>query len=48
MEEFRPALEPFYYDETRFNSYLKQLGVDNPSLQPDHWERIREMVRESP
>jgi aminobenzoyl-glutamate utilization protein B len=32
MREFRPQLEPFYYDETRFDTYLEQLGILYPTL----------------
>jgi aminobenzoyl-glutamate utilization protein B len=32
MAEFRPRLEPFYYDETRYGSYLEQLGITYPTL----------------
>ncbi len=32
MEEFRPLLEPYYYDETKFDNYLQQLGVEYPTL----------------
>lgn len=32
MEAYRPLLEPFVYDETRFDSYLEQLGVTYPTL----------------
>ena len=32
MEEFRPQLEPFYYDETKYDSYLDQLGISYPRL----------------
>lgn len=32
MEEFRPQLQKFYYDETRFNSYLEQLGIQYPTV----------------
>jgi len=35
VEEFRPKLEPFYYDETRFDSYLDQLGVKYPTLKKE-------------
>jgi len=31
-EEFRPQLEPFYYDETKYDSYLEQLGITYPTL----------------
>jgi aminobenzoyl-glutamate utilization protein B len=32
MERFRPELERFYFDETKFDSYLEQLGVEYPTL----------------
>lgn len=31
-EEFRPQLEPFYYDETKYDSYMEQLGIQYPTL----------------
>ena len=35
MEEFRPQLEPYYYDETKFDSYLEQLGVKYPTVREE-------------
>ena len=32
MAQYRPLLAPFYYDETRFDSYLEQLGVEYPTV----------------
>ncbi len=32
MQEFRPQLEPFYYDETKYDSYLEQLGIQYPTI----------------
>jgi aminobenzoyl-glutamate utilization protein B len=32
MERFRPELERFYFDETKFDTYLEQLGVEYPTL----------------
>ena len=32
QEEFRSALEKFYYDESKFDSYLEQLGIKYPTL----------------
>jgi len=32
MDEFRPELEKFYYDETKFDSYLEQLGISYPTI----------------
>jgi aminobenzoyl-glutamate utilization protein B len=34
MAEFKPKLTPFYYDETRYDSYLEQLGITYPTLRP--------------
>jgi len=33
--EFRTELEKFYYDETKFDSYLEQLRVEYPTLKND-------------
>ena len=30
VEEFRPKLEKFYYDEKKYGSYLEQLGIKYP------------------
>jgi aminobenzoyl-glutamate utilization protein B len=32
MQEFKPRLEQFYYDETRFDTYLEQLGIAYPTV----------------
>lgn len=32
MNQFRPQLEKFYYDETKFDTYLEQLGVTYPTI----------------
>lgn len=32
MKQFRPELEKFYYDETKFDTYLEQLGVTYPTV----------------
>jgi aminobenzoyl-glutamate utilization protein B len=34
VAEFRSQLEPFYFDETRFDTYLEQLGIEYPTLRP--------------
>jgi aminobenzoyl-glutamate utilization protein B len=33
MSAFRPLLQPFYYDPSRYDTYLEQLGVDYPQLE---------------
>jgi len=32
MEQYRPALRQYYYDETRYETYLEQLGITYPTL----------------
>ncbi len=32
MAEFKERLEEFYYDPSRYDTYLEQLGVDYPQL----------------
>jgi aminobenzoyl-glutamate utilization protein B len=44
LERFRPEMAPFYYDETRYDTYLEQLGIEYPTLRPDQWERIRQLT----
>jgi len=31
MERLRPKMEPYYYDPSRYDSYLEQLGVEYPA-----------------
>nr|WP_211318431.1 amidohydrolase [Algoriphagus chordae] len=35
QDQFRPQLEKFYYDETKFDTYLEQLGVKYPTIRKD-------------
>ena len=32
MNSFREAMRPYYYDETKYDTYLEQLGIDYPTL----------------
>ncbi len=34
MERFKADLEPFYYDPSRYETYLEQLGISYPQLTP--------------
>ncbi len=34
MERFRPQLEELYYDPSRYDTYLEQLGVEYPQFEP--------------
>jgi len=33
MAEYRPKMKPFYYDPSRYDTYLEQLGIKYPTLQ---------------
>lgn len=33
MREFRPQLEKFYYDPSKYKTYLEQLGINYPQLE---------------
>jgi aminobenzoyl-glutamate utilization protein B len=32
MERWRPLMRPFYYDASRYDSYLEQLGIEYPTV----------------
>jgi aminobenzoyl-glutamate utilization protein B len=32
MQRYRPLMEPYYYDSTRFDTYLEQLGIEYPTV----------------
>jgi aminobenzoyl-glutamate utilization protein B len=32
MAQWREQMRPFYYDASRFNSYLEQLGIEYPTV----------------
>lgn len=32
MKQYRPQLEKFYYDETKFDTYLDQLNIEYPTI----------------
>ncbi|HEX6940187.1 MAG TPA: amidohydrolase [Longimicrobiales bacterium] len=35
MDEFRDKLRPFYYDETKYDTYLEQLGIKYPTVRTE-------------
>ncbi len=35
MATFRPELEKYYFDETKYDTYLEQLGIEYPTLRSD-------------
>ena len=32
--EYKPQLQKFYYDPTKFKTYLEQLGIEYPTVRP--------------
>jgi len=34
MEEYRPKMKAFYYDPSKYDSYLDQLGIKYPTVRP--------------
>ena len=40
MERYRPQMRKYYYDPTRYKTYLEQLGIAYPTVKkPDGWIR---------
>jgi aminobenzoyl-glutamate utilization protein B len=35
MEEFRPEMKKFYYDPTKYKTYLEQLGITYPTIRQE-------------
>ena len=35
MEQYKPALKTFYYNEKKYDTYLEQLGVSYPTLKKE-------------
>jgi aminobenzoyl-glutamate utilization protein B len=33
MDKFRPAMKAFYYDASKYKTYLDQLGIKYPTLE---------------
>ena len=34
LEKYREKMRPFYYDPTKFPTYLDQLGIKYPTVKP--------------
>jgi aminobenzoyl-glutamate utilization protein B len=43
MTDFKPKLKPFYYNPTKYKSYLDQLGIVYPTVRPDQREAIKKL-----
>lgn len=43
MEKFKPELSKYYYDPTKYKTYLEQLGIKYPTLREDQKEDLKKM-----
>ncbi len=41
MDKYAPQLKPFYYDDSKYDSYLEQLGISYPTLRKDQQDAIK-------
>ncbi|MGZ3755838.1 MAG: amidohydrolase [Mucilaginibacter sp.] len=46
MDEFRPAMKRFYYDPTKYSSYLEQLGIKYPTLRTADTKTVDDVVQD--
>lgn len=44
MAEFKPKLSTFYYDPTKYKTYLEQLGIKYPTLRDDQREAVKKQL----
>jgi aminobenzoyl-glutamate utilization protein B len=45
MQEFAPKLKPFYYDPSKYKTYLEQLNIKYPTLRPDQVEAVGKLKK---
>ncbi|WP_020597060.1 amidohydrolase [Spirosoma panaciterrae] len=44
MDEFKPKLSTFYYDPTKYKTYLEQLGIKYPTVRDDQREAVKKQL----
>ncbi len=44
MAEFKPRLSIFYYDPTKYKTYLEQLGIKYPTVRDDQREAVKKQL----
>ncbi|WP_461136156.1 amidohydrolase [Spirosoma lituiforme] len=47
MTEFKPKLEKFYYDPSKYKTYLEQLGIKYPTVRDDQREAVKKEVEKA-
>jgi aminobenzoyl-glutamate utilization protein B len=45
MQEFAPKLQPFYFDPSKYKTYLEQLNINYPTLRPDQVEAVSKLKK---
>jgi aminobenzoyl-glutamate utilization protein B len=45
MQEFAPKLKSFYYDPSKYKTYLEQLNIKYPTLRPDQVEAVGKLKK---
>jgi aminobenzoyl-glutamate utilization protein B len=46
MDQFRPAMKKFYYDPTKYGSYLEQLGIKYPTLRTADTKTVDDVAQD--
>lgn len=46
MTEYAPKLKPFYYNPSKYKTYLDQLNVQYPTVRPDQKEAVLKLEKE--
>ncbi|AKD57234.1 amidohydrolase [Spirosoma radiotolerans] len=47
MTEFKPKLEKFYYDPSKYKTYLEQLGIKYPTVRDDQRQAVKKEVEKA-
>ena len=47
MDEFKPKLSTFYYDPSKYKTYLEQLGIKYPTVRDDQREAVKKAVEKA-
>jgi aminobenzoyl-glutamate utilization protein B len=47
MSEFKPKLKPFYYDPSKYKTYLEQLGITYPTVRDDQREAVKKAMEKA-
>ena len=45
MEAFRPRLQQYHYDPSRYDTCLEQLGIEYPTIRENEWTASRRPPR---